>query len=126
MWDLLCLRDGVLYRRWVNCDGKETKFLLVVPKSLQPLILRQLHNSNAGAHHGIFKTLSKVKERHFWYELRSNVGRWCATCEICGSRKQASVKRKAPINQFKTLYGAQYANELRDRLICEGPNEIGE
>ena len=116
MWDLLCLRDGVLYRRWVNCDGKETKFLLVVPRSLQPLILRQLHNSTAGAHLGIFKTLSKVKERYFWYGLRSNVESLCATCEICGSRKQASVKRGAPINQFKTLYGAQYANELRDRL----------
>ena len=48
--------------------------------------------------------------------LRSNVESWCATCEICCSRKQASVKRKVPINQFKTFYGAQYANELRDRL----------
>ena len=116
MWDLLCLRDGVLYRRWVNYDGKETRFHLVVPKSLQPLILRQLHNGTAGAHLGIFKTLSKVKERYFWYGLRSNVESWCTTCEICGSRKQASVKRKAQINQFKTLYGARYANELRDRL----------
>ena len=36
--DLLCMRDGVLYRRWVNCNGKETKYLLVVPKSLQRFI----------------------------------------------------------------------------------------
>ena len=100
MWDLLCLRDGVLYRRWVNCEGKEVKFLLVVPSSLKQFILGQLHDGTAGAHLGISKTLFKVKERFFWYGLKSDVENWCATCEICGSRKGAHVKGKAPMKQY--------------------------
>ena len=95
------MRDGVLCRKWVNYDGNDAKYLLVVPKSLQRFILSQLHDTGtSGAHLGISKTLNKVKERFFWYGLRSDVETWCANCEICGSRKGTHRKGKAPMKQY--------------------------
>ena len=58
---LLCLREDVLYRRWESDDGREIKFLLLVPKTLRQFILSQLHGSTTGAHLGIEKTLFKVR-----------------------------------------------------------------
>ena len=44
-----------LYRRRESENGKEIRFLMVVPKSL-----RQLHDSTAGAHLGMGKLYVKL------------------------------------------------------------------
>lgn len=100
MWNLLCIRAGVLYRRWENFNGKEIKFLLVVPKSLKNFILSQLHDSTTGAHLGVSKTHLKFRERFFWYALKKDVREWCTSCEVCGSRKVTQKKGKAPMKQY--------------------------
>lgn len=100
MWDLLGIRAGVLYRRWENFNGKQIKFLLVVPKSLKHFILSQLHDSTTGAHLGVSKTHLKIRERFFWYALKKDVREWCSSCEICGSRKMTQKKAKAPMKQY--------------------------
>ena len=99
-WELLEIRDGVLFRKWVNLNGKENKYLLVVPKFLHRFILSQLHDGVTGAHLGIAKTLFKIRERFYWYGLKSDVESWCAGCEICGSRKGAYKSGKAPMKQY--------------------------
>ena len=99
-WELLEIRDGVLFRKWVNLNGKENKYLLVVPKFLRRFILSQLHDGVTGAHLGIAKTLFKIRERFYWYGLKSDVESWCARCEICGSRKGAYKSGKAPMKQY--------------------------
>ncbi|MCG7876282.1 MAG: RNase H-like domain-containing protein [Candidatus Thiodiazotropha endolucinida] len=97
---MFCVKDGVLYRRWESENGKEIKFLLVVPKLLRQFILAQLHDSTTGAHLGIGKTLFKIRERFFWYAMKRDVEDWCERCEICGSRKVFPKKGKAPMKQY--------------------------
>ena len=41
-----------------------------------------------------------MKERFIWYGLRKDVENWCATCDICGSRKGGRAKGKAPMKQY--------------------------
>ena len=36
-----------------------------------------MHDGGSGVHFGIYKTLSKVKERFYWSES------WCKKCVIC-------------------------------------------
>ena len=98
--ELLEIRDGVLFRKWVNLNGKENKYLLIVPKFLHRIILSQLHDGVTGAHLGIAETLFKIRERFYWYGLKSDVESWCACCEICGSRKGAYKSGKAPMKQY--------------------------
>ena len=98
--ELLCVREGVMYRRWESDDGKEIKFLMVVPRSLRRFVLSQLHDSTAGAHLGMGKTLGKIRDRFFWYAMRKDVEDWCNRCEVCCSRKMSLRKSKAPMKQY--------------------------
>ena len=116
------MRDGVLYRRWANCDGNDAKYILFVPKYLQRFILSQLHDSTGGAHTGISKTLSKVKKRFFWYGLRSDVETWCATCDIYGSRKGTHRKDKVFMKQYNVgLPMERIAIDFMDTLVRTTP-----
>ena len=98
--ELLCIKEGVLYRRWESEDGKEIRFLMVVPKSLRRFVLSQLHDSTAGGHLGMGKTLCKVRDRFFWYAMRRDVEDWCGRCEICCSRKMSHRRGRAPMKQY--------------------------
>ena len=97
---ILCVKEGVMYRRWESDDGKETRFLLVVPKTLRRFVLSQLHDSTAGAHLGIGKSLFKVRDRFFWYAMRRDVEEWCVSCEIWCSRKMSHRKARVPMKQY--------------------------
>ena len=62
--------------------------------------MSQLHDSTAGAHLGIGKTMYKVRERFFWYAVRRDVEEWCVSCEICCSRKMSHRRAWAPMKQY--------------------------
>ena len=62
--------------------------------------MSQLHDSTAGAHLGIGKTMYKVRERFFWYAVRRDVEEWCVSCEICCSRKMSHRRARAPMKQY--------------------------
>lgn len=94
------IKDGVLCRKWENNTGNNITWQIVIPQKLRPSILQQLHNSVTGGHLGIKKTLSKVRQRYFWYGLRKFVEQWCRTCDICASKKSPSQRPKAPMKQY--------------------------
>lgn len=58
--------NGILYHIW---EGVQPKYQIVLPQSLKHLIFQQLHNSVTGGHLGVRKTLSKIKDRYFWYHM---------------------------------------------------------
>ena len=70
----LVIRDGVLFRRTQLTAGGPTVYQLVLPKSLQHLALRQLHD-NSG-HFGMKKTQRKVQERVYWPGYLIDVDLW--------------------------------------------------
>ena len=60
LWDQLVLKDIVLYRHFVSANGSQDHLQLVVPKSLQEEVLKQIHDDR---HLGQEKTLSRVKQK---------------------------------------------------------------
>lgn len=56
------LVDGILYRRWedVQGGGAHRRLQLVLPASLVHEVLTGVHNSPAGGHMGVKKTLEKI------------------------------------------------------------------
>ena len=46
---------------------------LVVTATRIREVLREIHNGGSGAHFGINKTLSKVRERFYWVRCREDV-----------------------------------------------------
>ena len=53
---------------------------LIVPPSLQQVILKELHEGTGRGHLGQDKTLNKLKERYYWPGHFNAVRDWCQTC----------------------------------------------
>ncbi|KAJ8912305.1 hypothetical protein NQ315_017338 [Exocentrus adspersus] len=76
-WDSLCLRDDLITRKWESPDGKATVYQTIVPVSCVDKILRELHDSRAGGHFGVNRTLARVRDRYYWINCRRSVEEWC-------------------------------------------------
>ena len=76
-WDQMQVTDELLQRYWASDDGRRDRLLLVVPKSMREDVMYEVHDGYTAAHLGVKKTTAKVRERYFWYKMRSDVQLWC-------------------------------------------------
>ena len=53
-------------------DGSHVTMQLVVPAIRTKKVLQEMHNGGSGAHSGINKTLSEVRERFYWVRCRED------------------------------------------------------
>ena len=101
-WEQLTLVNGVLYRKWHSLKKKIPPCLqLVVPKSLQDTILKSMHCDHTGAHLGVKKTASKIKQKFYWYRLKESVRTWVRNCTVCGARKSPGKRPKAALQKYQ-------------------------
>jgi len=120
--DSFKLKAGVLYKKYESESGDKIFWIIVIPESLKASILQHLHDSAMGGSHlGVKKTLSKVRERYFWFGLRKFVERWCRKCDVCSSRKSPGRKPRAPMRQYQV--GATLERVALDIL---GPLPVSE
>jgi Integrase zinc binding domain len=83
-------KRGVVLKQWV------------VPKSLQPLVLRLGHDDASAAHAGTGATHARIFERFFWYGMTKDVRQYVQSCTSCLERKQAGTMR-APVQLVKPM-----------------------
>ena len=67
--------------------------MLVVPVIKIKNVLQEMHNGSAGAHFGINKTLSNVRERFYWVRCRDHV-------ETCAAVKERRTRGRGPMQQY--------------------------
>ncbi len=84
---MLSVQEGVLVNRWVSLNGKEFKWLLVLPRSLRKQVLDMLHASKSAGHLGREKMLSKVRERYYWVGMTVDVRAYLKQCVACAQKK---------------------------------------
>ncbi|RLU25236.1 hypothetical protein DMN91_003329 [Ooceraea biroi] len=99
-WDALILEGGVLYKRWVSSNPEGSKLQIIVPCGRIAEILEEAHDSPAGEHFGVNKTLAKIRQRYYWATCKSDVEDWCASCKVCVAKKGPSSKGKSPIQVY--------------------------
>ena len=97
-WDRLCLKGGLLYRKWFEDDGT-FKWQLVVPQDKRREILWHFHDCPTGGHLGVERTLQKIRNNFYWVGLKDNVQVYCKRCDKCAARKKG-VAKKAPLRQY--------------------------
>ncbi|KAJ3643584.1 hypothetical protein Zmor_026285 [Zophobas morio] len=61
------------------------------------LVVREMHNESSGAHFGINKKLSKIRERFYWVRCRQDVESWCKKCRTCAAVKSPKTKARGPM-----------------------------
>ena len=122
-WESLEIIEGIMYRRWEDPDGRESKYLLVAPKSLRSDILHQLHSSRTAGHLGVKKTAARVHQRFYWTDWWRYVQEWCKKCDVCATRKGPSRKR-APLKIYNGYPMERVAIDVLGPLPkTEGGNE---
>ncbi|KAJ8935621.1 hypothetical protein NQ318_006464 [Aromia moschata] len=76
-WSSLCLRDGLLHRKWESHDGVSAVYQLVLPKARIHQVLEELHSSPSGGHFGVTRTLA----RNLW---RTCEREWTGSTDLPG------------------------------------------
>ena len=97
VWSQLQVQDARLVRVPPRNSDAANQVQVVLPRSLVPRVLEQLHNSVTAGHLGIQKLQAKVKDRFYWLGWFGDVKRWCQECVDCGSQKTAGPQRRAPL-----------------------------
>ncbi|KAG5868760.1 hypothetical protein JTB14_034646 [Gonioctena quinquepunctata] len=87
-------KDGILYR--VESDGDK----LINPKTFIPKVMEDFHDSPMAGHPGQQKTLMSLKRRFFWPNMRTDVIKYCTSCDACNRRKTSPHVKKAPLQRF--------------------------
>jgi hypothetical protein len=100
-WDRLVIRGGMLYRKWVSEDEKDSKLQLVVPTNKQAEILKYYHNVPTAGHLGTEKMMGRIQEGFYWPAMKVAVQDYCKKCDQCEARKPPLHTNRAPLGQFQ-------------------------
>ena len=92
--------DQILSKKFESDRGDKVCSQIIIPQSLVPVVLEQLHDSVTGGHLGVKKTFNKIREKYHWYRMYRDVERWCQKCDICNSRKMSQRRAKAPMKIY--------------------------
>ncbi len=97
------LIDDILYRNTVlsDVDSSRGKVVrqLVIPDSLVPAVMKQLHDSPTSAHPGKDKTLQQAKLKYFWNQMRKTTFDYVDQCLTCAATK-GNTGPPAPILSY--------------------------
>ena len=96
-WDTLRLDNGVLVKRWMSANGKITSWLTIIPREMRRSLVREMHGGITSGHLGEKKTLSRLRQRFYWLEMRKDVQEWCRVCDTCNAKKGPARRGKAPL-----------------------------
>ena len=117
------IKNGILMRKWrpfgVPADDEWAVYhQIVVPKSYRHEILSISHESSMSGHLGINKTYHKIINHFYWPGLKSDVSKYCKTCNTCqmvGKPNQTIPKAQLqPIPSFDEPF-------TRILIDCVGP-----
>ena len=100
-WNSLEVIDGLLFKRFHPKEGIDSYLQFLVPKAMRSEILKQAHNSLLGGHLGTKKTIQKILQRFYWFELRIDVRNWIICCDLCGANKCPQKYPKAPLGDMR-------------------------
>ena len=96
-FELLEMKDGVLYRKWYDTITKETRSLVVVPCTLVERVLYTFHDTIAMCHAGVQPCVERCMKQYYFYKLKKEFELYIASCVKCGRAKQPNTFSRAPL-----------------------------
>ena len=98
-WELLEVKDGILYRVSDNETGNKI-YQLVAPNEIQETVFQHIHAQRYAGHLGRDRTLNAIKRRFYWPCMDNEIGRWVKECQICARAKPGPGRGRNPIEQL--------------------------
>ena len=108
LWQLprFVLENDLLYRRRQDNSGSSS-LQVVVPESLIPQVLQEIHGNPSSGHFGVQRTLHRAESMCFWPFMHKDITDYCRTCPACESIRSPSPKHQAPLQSIKTDHPLQ-------------------
>lgn len=100
MFGALRLQEGVLQRGWKEPATGETRWQVVVPKTLRGVVLQAVHGGPGSGHFGVGKTLRRLRQGFYWGQHRRDVEDYCRRCDSCTAKKGPTDRSHAQLQQF--------------------------
>ena len=97
----LILQDGILYRKKKDKIGN-LSLQLVVPNSLIPRVLQELHGDPSSGHFGALRTIQRAESMCYWPYMNKEITDFCNTCTACESFRLPTPKLQAPLHPITT------------------------
>ena len=94
----LLLRNGVLHYRWENHPLREE--VLVVPKGLHEVVLRECHDAKVAGHLGQSKTYLRVQQKFMWRNMAHDCREYVKSCHICNINKKPQTRPRAGLGSY--------------------------
>lgn len=116
------MENGVLMRRWCPDDSSDAEWnvtsQIVIPVCYRQTVLSLAHDHDLSGHLGIKKTYHRILKHFFWPRLKSDVTKYCRTCQTCQfSGKPNQTIPRAPLVPVPVL-GEPFEHVIVD---CVGP-----
>ena len=100
IFELLSLKDGLLYRKWYDENTGGTRQLIVVPCTLVERTLYSCHNTLETCHAGVDACVEKCLQRFYFYKLKKEFKLYIGSCLQCARAKQPQAFLRAPLKQI--------------------------
>ncbi|KAI3375546.1 hypothetical protein L3Q82_003879 [Scortum barcoo] len=65
------------------------------------LVMEQMHDGPVGGHFGVERTLTRLRTRYFWYNMKDDVTLWCRTCPSCAARARPKKTPQAAMGTVR-------------------------
>ncbi|XP_039072872.1 gypsy retrotransposon integrase-like protein 1 isoform X3 [Hyaena hyaena] len=75
---------------YVGKDRKQNR-LVIVSEEEKKKVLRECHENDTGAHHGISRTLTLVESSYYWTSVTNDVKQWVYACQHCQLAKNTVI-----------------------------------
>jgi len=99
-WPRLLVRDGVLYRRFEQLDGRSARLQLVIPFKLRRHMFCAVHEGVTGGHMGRRRTELQLQSRAYWPGWTSDVRRFLKMCDPCAQYHRGGPPKLATLKPF--------------------------
>ena len=96
-WDRIVLRNGALYRKWEKEDGSFLHFQLIQPKGYRLKAMKLVHGTG---HFGRPRTYLALRQRFYWFRMKSESERWVRTCDVCQKCKKPARYNRAMLQSY--------------------------
>ena len=83
-FDSLVLHSGVMYRTFVDGNGRPTCYQIVLPRELRLQFMAVIHGDSAG--HSMFeKSMKLLQTKAWWFTYRNDLENFIKACDNCAS-----------------------------------------
>ncbi|MCP4492672.1 MAG: DDE-type integrase/transposase/recombinase [Gammaproteobacteria bacterium] len=98
-FNLLTIKDDILYREWVDPVAKTRQPLIVVPCTLVERVLYTFHDTLATCHAGVAACVERCMKQFYFFKLKYEFELYIGSCITCARAKQPKSYLRAALKR---------------------------